>query len=395
MTGPDSPALSQNERRLPGDASPALASSAVVAAVFSIYGLHGPYFPVWLGSRGLSKSEIAFVIGTPLVARLLITPLVGRFADSRSDRRALIATMVTIAALAMSLALHAQHFALLFLASCTMMLCCQAMQPVVDATVGSLVRSRTIPDFGRIRLWGSASFAVVAVCAGFVLNARGIESAIVLYFLLFLATFAASYWLPSAGGESKRAVLKPFRLHHRPALLLVLICVGLINASQAMFYGFGSMQMLALGYPDWSIGLLWTVAVAAEIIVLWFAPTMLARLGPYRLLLVATVCTTFRWIGMGFDPTALGTAALQMLHAGTLSCTYLALMAFIQRFVEEEATARAQSASVTMTGLMMAGMVVLTGPIYQSLGGKAYWVAALLPALATLLLIAGKRRLTA
>ena len=377
----------------PGDRAPALAICLVYAGVFAVFGLHGPYLPVWLSARGLSESQISWVMGAPLVLRLLFTPLIGHFADSRADRRPLLLSLVAASMLAVLAMSRLSGFWPLLLATCIMLISFQPIQPVIDATVGSLIRRKLVGDIGRLRLWGSVSFAVVAVAAGFVLERWGIETVFSGYFLLLSGAFLAILLLPSAGGERVRVITGPFALWRRPALLVVLVSVALINASQAMFFGFGSVHMIRLGYPQWSIGILWTLAVVAEIVVLWFAPGMLARLGAHRLLLISAACTLLRWLGMAFDPPMAGTGLLQLLHAGTLSCTYLGLMAFIQRLVEDDAAARAQSAAVTMTGLMMAVMMVVTGPVYQAFGGQAYLVAAVLPALAFGLLIIARRRL--
>ena len=374
---------------------PGLAAGATYAAVFAGYGLHGPYFPVWLSARALSASEIAIVLSCPLLLRFLVTPLIGRWADMRSDRRGLVAGLVAVALVAALGLSQADAFLPIFVGGAVMMLAYQAVQPVVDATVGSLVRSGRVRDYGRLRLCGSISFAVVAVAVGFVLNQVGIQAVFYCYIGLLVLILGSMYLLPSAGGIQRRAITRPFQLWKRPKLLIVLMVVALINASQAMFYSFGSVHMLALGYPDWSVGLLWTVAVVAEVIVLWYAPAALRHLGASGLLMASAVCSLVRWLGMALDPPLIGTALLQTLHAGTLSCTYLGLMAFIQQLVEEDATARAQSASVTLTGMLTACMTLVTGPVYQALGGKAYLAAAILPALAVVLLASLRRRLAA
>jgi PPP family 3-phenylpropionic acid transporter len=61
----------------------ALNLSILAALLFLPNGLHLPYFPVWLSARGLSDAEIAAALATPLVLRVVATPLIAAFADRR------------------------------------------------------------------------------------------------------------------------------------------------------------------------------------------------------------------------------------------------------------------------------------------------------------------------
>ena len=63
--------------------SAALDLSIIAALLFLPNGLHLPYFPVWLSARGLSDAEIAAALATPLVLRVVATPLIAAFADRR------------------------------------------------------------------------------------------------------------------------------------------------------------------------------------------------------------------------------------------------------------------------------------------------------------------------
>lgn len=377
-----------------GERQPVIASAVVIAAVFAAYGAHSPFFPLLLRARGLDEQQIALVLSAPMVLRFAVAPLIGALADRRADRRGLVAGTVLVTlccALGVSVA---SGFYAIFACATVMMLAYQPVQPITDATVGMLVRRGIARDYGRLRLWGSASFAVVAVLGGFVLEWGGIDRVFRLYMLLLALVIASAVLLPATEPVNVQLATRPFRLLQRPALLLVLVVVALVNASQALYFSFGSAHMLAIGYPEWSVGVLWTLAVLAEIVVLWFAPSALLRFGPYVLLMVAACGTALRWGGMALDPPLSGMVVLQLFHAATLSCTYLALMGFIHSLVEPEATARAQSAATTLTGLMMAAMTLAMGPAYRSMGGTAYLVSALLPAVAALLLIGFRGKLT-
>lgn len=365
----------------------------MMAAVFSVLGLHSPYFPLWLSARGLGESDIALVMGVPLVLRLVVAGPVGRLADGRTDRRPLVAGLLlaTLAAGLMLLTVH--DFVPIFLFSVVMMMAFQPAPTIVDATLGSLARRGVVRSVGRVRIWGSISFALVAAAGGPLLAIGGVDSVFAASLALLVITLCVSILLPSGGERESTARVERLKFRDYPELTVVMIAIALINGSQALYFSFGSVHMQAIGFPAWSLGMIWTVAVVAEMVVLWFAPAAMARLGPCGLLLAGALGTLVRWCGMALDPPLAVFILLQTLNACTMACVYLAWMGFIQKLVPDRASARAQNALMTLTGLSMAGMTFLMGPVYHALGGKAYFVAAILPALATGLVIANRRRL--
>ena len=69
--------------------------SFLTASVYATIGIHLPFFPIWLASRGLSGQEIAAIASVPplmrLAANLIIPP--------RADRSGNIPGMLTFCAL--------------------------------------------------------------------------------------------------------------------------------------------------------------------------------------------------------------------------------------------------------------------------------------------------------
>ena len=66
-----------------------------MAAMFFLVGVHVPFWPVWLESRGLSAEWIGVVLGLGGWARVVFNPLVGRWAD-RSGRGKSIAVVLSL-----------------------------------------------------------------------------------------------------------------------------------------------------------------------------------------------------------------------------------------------------------------------------------------------------------
>jgi PPP family 3-phenylpropionic acid transporter len=61
--------------------------SLLFAAIAAIIGTSMPYLPVWLDWTGLSASEIAVITATPLLVRMVVTPVIAFAADRAGDHR--------------------------------------------------------------------------------------------------------------------------------------------------------------------------------------------------------------------------------------------------------------------------------------------------------------------
>jgi PPP family 3-phenylpropionic acid transporter len=366
----------------------------IYIASFSGSGLNQPYLPAWLLAHGLSDRGIALALGAPMLLRLVAMPLFGRLAD-RSNLRATIRIMA-IAVLAFALALSTAYRPLpILLLVPAMLLVSQSIGPLIDASALSLIRRGIARDFGRIRLWGSVSFAAMTMVGGLVLEWGGPDAVFGAFILATALLVAASFLLPVASPVSPAPRRRTLALLERPLLIVVFLVAALVLASHATFNSFGTLYLRELGYPASVIGLLWALATCAEIVMFWAGSAVSRRLGPFGLLVLAAGVAIARWSVMALHPGILVTAVLQILHAATFSGSYLGLMGFVQAVVEDEVGARAQSAFATLLGLLTAAMTLVTGPLYARFEAGAFQVVAVLPMIALLILLVYHKQLRA
>jgi PPP family 3-phenylpropionic acid transporter len=140
----------------------------------------------------------------------------------------------------------------------------------------------------------------------------------------------------------------------------------------------------ATGLAPGTIGLLWAVAVAAEVFVFLLpGRRLLAWLGPGRLCALAAAAGVLRWSVMAETAWLPAMLAVQPLHGLTFAAQHLAAMALLARAVPAEDAATAQACYATFgVGLAGALLTALAGPLYARLGAAGFWAMALLCALA-------------
>lgn len=350
--------------------------AAMFAALFVIYGVQLTYLPVWLNSRGLSPAEISFATSAPTFLRLIVTPGIGFLADRAGAHRLYILGLCWTG-LALLLVLSQLTATLpIVLGVIVMLISLQTIMPLTDTLTMRAVRKAGV-DYGRIRLWGSATFILASYIAGFTVAAAGPHAIIWLIFAGALLTAAAAQWLPVSqpAGNGAARPLTPrdmLGLVSDRRFVLFLLCASTAQASHAVFYVFGVLHWRSQGLGAGTIGTLWALSVVAEIVLLW-ASQHVVRIGPVPLMLLGCAAGLVRWTAMAFDPPVALLFPLQILHAGTFAATHLGAMHWIARNVPEATAGTAQSFfSTASAGIGMGLAILLAGWLYTSFAGLAY-----------------------
>ncbi|MEM1371889.1 MAG: MFS transporter, partial [Pseudomonadota bacterium] len=156
---------SPSDNAVPG----ALDMSLAFGALFLVYGVHLPYLPVWLESRGLDTQAIAILTALPFIVRLAVSPLIAVVADQRANH-ATITLLLSVAAFASVLMLsQGASFWPLLVCSLALSLCMTSMMPLLETLTMAGVRQNNI-DYGSVRLWGSWTFIAASMGAGFMIE---------------------------------------------------------------------------------------------------------------------------------------------------------------------------------------------------------------------------------
>lgn len=358
------------------------------AGYFVFAGVSVPFFPVWLDSRGLTDVEIATVVAVPGLLRVFLTPFAGMFADRAPNRRFAAICFTLPAAAIFLFAWPMDSFVPLLVVAALSFTTWGLALPVGEALALTGMRRFGL-DYGRMRIGGSVSYIVTNLGAGALLALLHADAIFWLMFGALVATAAVAFTLPvtpaavRALDDRARPERPPlWSALREPAFLVVIVVAGLIQASHAMLYSFGSLFWHAEGFGGIAIGALWATAVACEILLfLWSAP-LIRRFGPFGFLAIGGVAAIVRWLSFPFVPGLAGQLVLQMLHAFSFGAVYVGAQHAIARTVPEELTASAQGMLAMVAGLLMALSTLAAGPLYEAMGGSGFAVMAVLPAIA-------------
>jgi PPP family 3-phenylpropionic acid transporter len=355
--------------------------------MYAAYGVASPFLPSLLERGGLSAQELGFVLGAATAVRLLSAPLAGRVADRRHALRAVLVISIAAAAFTTLGYLVARGFwALLPL----VLLHAAALAPMSVLADALALRTASRPpgfEYGRVRGTGSAAFILGTLLSGQAIAAFGLEVIVALQALLLGAAALAATRLPdlptpsfSAAGHAS-AVSRLLRIPRYRNLVLV---AALVLGSHAMHDAFAVIRWSAAGITPAMSSVLWSEAVAAEVIVFFLVgPALVTRLGPAGAIALAAAAGVLRWAVMAQSTELFALSLVQPLHGFTFALLHLACMRLLGRTVPEglEGTAQAIYATVGV-GTATALLTIASGALFGRLGPQAFWLMAALCAAA-------------
>lgn len=350
-------------------------------ALYSAFGVASPFLPAFLESRGLPPEEIGLVLAAGTAIRLLASPVAGRIGDLRQNLRGVLVVSTALAALATLGYLPAQG---LWTLLAVYLLHAAALAPVTVLADALALRQRF--EYGWVRGTGSAAFIAATLLSGQAVGAFGLQAILWLQACLLGAAALAALRVPEfvhtevvrPAGGSIPALLRI------PAFRNLVLASATILGSHAMHDAFAVIRWTAAGITPAMSSLLWSEAVAAEVLVFFLiGPTLVTRLTPAGAIALAAMAGVLRWVVMAQTADLTALALVQPLHGITFALLHLACMRLIARTVPRglEGTAQAIYGTVGI-GAATALITLLSGAIFARLGAGGFWVMAALCAAA-------------
>jgi PPP family 3-phenylpropionic acid transporter len=334
---------------------PALSRFLILyAALYAGFGVQSPYLPSLLESRDLRPEAIALVLAAGSAVRLAAGPAAGRLADRLDAPKVILSLCSTAAALIALGYLPARGLWLLFAVGLFHSAALAPLAPLSDTlALGAAAAARSDDAMGRgfeygwVRGAGSAAFILGSMLSGQAVEHFGIATVVWLNATLLAAAAFAALLVPqllpmqtvaraTAGVRGVGALLR-LPLYRR----LVLVA-ALIMGSHAMHDGFAVIRWGAAGIGPGTAGLLWSLSVAAEVIVFLFAGRpLLDRLGPAGAAMLAAAAGIVRWAVIAETAWLPALATIEPLHGLTFALLHLTCMRLLAGCVPRHLAATA------------------------------------------------------
>lgn len=355
--------------------------SFLYAVLFFELGVNLPFFPLWLKAQSLDAEAIGILLAAPLLIRIIANPLVAAIADRRGRLNAALVACSVAVAVGTAFLAFARGFLPILLLVIAIALAQGPLIALTDAVALRSLRNRRFPElrYGRVRLWGSAGFALANLSAGWLLDWLPASSIIAMLALSASATALAAIavarmHVPAASAVSAETTAG----RGRPYLLaLTIVSAALVQASHAAIYGFSTLHWQSLGISGGAMGCLWAAGIISEIMI--FGVLGRAARGPAGaavLLAISAAAATLRWAAMALDPDISVLILLQLTHGLTFGATHLSSVFLLAGFAPRGMLAQAQAWLAAGWAGAMAVLTALAGYVYDSWGEQIYGLMA-------------------
>lgn len=187
-------------------------------------------------------------------------------------------------------------------------------------------------SYGRVRMWGSVGFLGTVSLLGILFDQLSIvyfpHVTLLLFSLLWVSTLLIKDSPKKHAHSLNSNLLDTLK---KPAIVLLLIAIFLVNVSHGIYYTFFSIYLEDLGYSKSTIGVLWTTAVIAEIVMFLVINALFKRLSLHLILLISLFMAVVRWGCIAlFSDSLLMLIFSQTLHAFTYCAIHSVMIERIQ-----------------------------------------------------------------
>lgn len=279
------------------------------------------------------------------MATKIVAPNVwGPIADHTGHRMHLIRMASLFSVLAFGVLLFRTDALSMFLALTLYAFFWNASLPQFEAITLNHLRA-DVHRYSRIRLWGSVGFIVAVLALPVLLDRFGLGILPGAVFFLLVSIWLNSLAVPEHPVlPVARASTEFLDVLRQPRTLAFLAACLLAQASHGPYYTFFSIYLEARGYSHETIGALWALGVAAEVLVFFAVHRWLVRFGARHVLLIALALTVIRWVMIATLVDHIGLLVLaQTLHAASFGLFHASAIHLVHFLFPGRAQGRGQA----------------------------------------------------
>ena len=290
---------------------------------FVLVGVYIIYLPRMLTEEGYTGTQVGIIYAAAPLMRFILPFVFRRFLslDARVYRSALFIMLGAALLFAVTVHTFLLYLAVNLLYGAAM----GAVLPYVDTIA---LQTITKEHYGKVRLWGSIGFIVIALWLGQVLESlpQTLGYLLVASLMTVLAGLLIVRFDPHRDRPVDRESERAFSLMRYWAFW---VSAFLLQVSFGGFYNFFTIYETTHGFSQATISYLWSFGVLIEVAMLYFQGPLLRRnlLGVIQF---ATLTAVLRWGLLWLWPDVLAVSyASQALHAFSFALYYTATIAYV------------------------------------------------------------------
>lgn len=323
---------------------------------FALVGVYVIFMPKVLTQLGYTKAEVGIIYAAAPFIRFLL-PFIFKYYVALTQRVYLFALVSTVITGIIFL-LTVDNFYLYLFANVLLGASMGVTLPFVETIALHQLSKKT---YGKVRLWGSVGFILIALWLGKVLN-NPYEA---LYYLLgtALATLTFGYQVLQYDQHDTVEGQRDDKQFDVAKFWAFWISVFLMQMAFGGFYNFFTIYETERGFSLEITSWMWAFGVLCEIVMLYFQGALLQR-NLLTILKISVLITAFRWLLLYLYPSTLWIVfASQSLHAVSFALYHSAAITYVFSLYTQKKLAQQFLLGMGF-GLGAAVGALLSGQIY-------------------------------
>ncbi|WP_150048414.1 MULTISPECIES: MFS transporter [Methylomonas] len=349
---------------------------------FAALGTYLPYWGLYLKQNGFSARQIGEIISILVATKIVAPYLWGWLADKTGSCLRLIRWSSALSAVSFAGFLYTVDYYWVALVTFCYSMFWNATLPQFEAA--TLLHLQTEPQrYSRVRLWGSVGFIAAVLGVGGLLEFVPVHTLPAVILALLAANWLTALSIPEVVANVKHQDQGSlWQLLWRPEVLAFFLVYLLLQISHGPYYAFYSLYLQQFHYSTTWTGLLWSLGVAAEILLFVWVAGILNYLSLRRLLLISLGLTVFRWWLIAYYPSNLPWVLIaQTLHAASFGIAHVVAMQLLRHYFGARHQGKGQALYASLS-FGLGGMIgsFYSGYCWERLGGGSVFVIAALAA---------------
>lgn len=343
---------------------------------FSILGVFLPYFNLYCHKIGFSSFQIGAVSSVKTFSTIIFPLFWGYFADKFSIRKKIFISVNFFSSLLWGLFFFSDDF--------WFMMFVMFFYSLFHAPIVSFLEAFTVDilgkdkkNYGKIRLWGSVGFIISVFTAGYLSDKTGIFVIVYMIFAGSVLHFLLSLKIPDKSAKEDKNKGFEISFLKKPETFLFLFASVLMLGSHSPYYAFFSIYLSDSGIDNTFIGIAWSAAIFAEIIIMYKSGFIFDRLKPRQVLIFSMLAAALRWIVLFLFQAKIIILVSQFLHCFTYAAFHIASVLYIDELTPEGKKTTGQAVNNALTyGLGLMSGNLLSGYFYDICGGGLLFLGA-------------------
>jgi PPP family 3-phenylpropionic acid transporter len=373
--------------------SPQMQGAWYYLGYWGIGGVYLGFVNVFFSRIGLSATQIGILSALVPLLVVSLAPIVAAWADKRAMRVRLVVIGLVGMGVSMIALFFARGFVAVLLAYTLLAVFTSIVPPLADGLVARMGARHGL-EYGRMRLWGSLSFAIASGVFGWLWGRIGYEPMFLVAGALFLVFAPTVRWLEEGVAPPPGERFQPSNVTRDAGMVMVLGLSLVIGLGLGLSTPFLGVNIEHLGGNATQVGLLFAFIAIAEVPVMRLESRLARAIGDAGVLALGCACFAgvYGTFALVRDPNILIVTSLLE------GCGFALFFVATVRIVDERAASGRSSTLQSFRNGLAFGLAPLMasptgGALFGAVGPLVFGMTAVLMVVGAIMALAGRRAL--